>query len=196
MKSANFKGEEYPEDILEDMKYYLEIIDSQLKGPYPHYVKDYIDFGNGNKINRDKFNSDFTFNTYHQGNKRMAKDGENNEIKGLYVFATTEYGKLDVMNVGISQTILRRFYQHTCGKMHNQSTLAFYMAMHQHAEKGLQHTGKRQDFPYSDYWQECVGAIRDFRFAIVPIKNNFQLYMAEVYISCHYHSHCNTFETH
>jgi len=188
LRSTNFKGEEYPKDILEDMKDYLQIIDGQLRGILPNYVKDFIDFDNGNKIKKEKFNFSFSFNTYHRSNKRMPKDGENNEIKGLYVFATIEHGELAVMNVGISQTILRRFYQHTCGEKHNQSTLAFYLANHKHKAKGLTHEGKREDFPYEEYWYECVNAIRDFRFAIVPIDNNFQLYMAEVYLSCHYRS--------
>lgn len=49
----------------------------------------------------------------------------NSEIKGLYVYAANRKDGIEVMNVGISQTILRRFYQHTCGKLHNRSTPGF-----------------------------------------------------------------------
>lgn len=205
-EKTNFKGEHYPKDIMEDMATYLDIIDAQLgikrgdgttlRPHHPLLIKNYIDFNKRNKIDRRNFEDTFGFNTYHRKNTRVPVNGENNEIKGLYVFADVKNDGIQVMNVGISQTIIRRFYQHTCGKMHNQSTLAFYMAMHKHEQNGLKHIGKREEFPYSDYWLECVSAIRNFRFAIVPIENNFQLYMAEVFAACHYRSHWNTFETH
>lgn len=194
----NFKAEEYPENIavvLQGMQQYVQEIDRQLNATEPYYIKDYISFGKKNRINRAMF-AHFGFNSYLQLGKKSLNSKESNEIKGLYALAELREGKPVVINVGISQTIIRRFYQHTCGKKHNQSTLGFYMALNKHAQSGQQHTGKREHFPYDGYRDECLNDIRNLRFAIIPIDNNFELYMAEVYLACYYKAYWNTFETH
>ncbi len=199
MSIKNFKGDEYPADIetvIGDMQKYVKMVDEQLNAEAPHNIKEYILFDKGNKTDAKRFKDAFGFNRYHRKNKKMPEVGEPNEIKGLYVLAKVDAGKPVVINVGISQTILRRFYQHTCGKTHNQSTLGFYMALHKHNATNPEHLGRRDDFPYSDYLDGCLDDIRNLRFAIVPIDDNFELYMAEVYLACHYKAYWNTFETH
>ena len=197
MGVINFRNEEYPDNILKDMREYVELTDRQLISDKPHFIKEFIDFENGNRINRKKFELSFGgFNTYHRSNKKKSEIGANNEIKGVYVLAELVGDSPTILNVGISQTILRRFYQHTCGKKHNQSTFGFYMALHKYKEQGKIHIGKRETFPYDDYRDDCLNTIRNLRFAIVPIENNFELYMAEIYLACHYKAHWNTFETH
>ncbi len=197
MGTFNFRGEEYPDDILKHMRQHVEVIEAQLKSDSPHYINEFISYNNGNKINRIMFKEAFGFNTYHRKNKRMGEVGTDNEIKGIYVLSELVEGEYKVMNVGMSQTILRRFYQHTCGKNHNESTLGFHIAKDEHKKKtGNEYLASRVAFPYIDYWPETMDRIRKLRFAIVPIVNNFELYMAEVHIACHYKSFWNTFETH
>lgn len=206
LEKTNFKGEHYPDNVMEYVGTYLEIIDAQLgikagddsplRPHHPLLIRKYIDFDNGNTINRKEFEHTFSFNSYHPRSKSVSEKEENNEIKGLYVFADVKDDGIQVMNVGISRTILRRFYQHTCGLLHNQSTLGFHMAVQEHKTHGLVHVGKREHFPYERYRDQFAEVIRNFRFAIVPIENNFTLHMAEVYIACHYRSYWNTFKTH
>lgn len=198
--AENFKGENYPVDIsivLTDMQRYVAEIDHQLSLREPQFLKDYLAFGDKNKINRKKFEETFGLNNYLKTDSKKASSGQPNEIKGLYALAELCDGKPLVLNVGISQSIIRRFYQHTCGKKHNESTLGFYMALHKHNEPGKEkYIGKRESFPYADYRDACLDEIRNLRFAIIPINNNFELYMAEVYLACHYKAYWNTFETH
>lgn len=198
MAIQNFKGEYYPENIgavLADMHRYIEQIEYQLNLEQPHNIRDFLSFGEKNTIGRKKFADIFGLNSCLS--KKDKEKQFKNEIKGLYALAEMQEGRPVVINVGISQTIIRRFYQHTCGKNHNESTLGFYMALHKHKQAGKdEHPGKRKTFPYADYRDSCLEDIRNLRFAIIPIDNNFELYMAEVYLSCHYKAYWNTFETH
>ncbi len=194
MNGANFKGDKYPENIksvIADMDGYIREVDRQLNLPKPHYIRDFIAFSEtGNKKDISLFQERFKFNS---DNKRFA----GREIKGLYALAEEKEGIIQIVNIGISKTIMRRLYQHTCGKKHNESTLGFYMALNEYKERFQEDFNKgRSEFPYEDYRLNIMEYIRSLRFAIVPIDNNFELYMAEVYLACHYKTLWNTFETH
>ena len=194
MLIKNFKGDFYPENIdsvIEDMSRYIMEVDKQLNSRTPYHLADFISFSEkGNQKNIKLFEKHFRFNS---DNKKY----KGKEIKGLYVLAEEKEGKIEVVNIGISKTIMRRFYQHTCGKKHNEYTLGFYMALNEYKERfGKDFEKKRHEFPYEEYRPDIMDYIRKLRFAIVPIDNNFELYMAEVYLACHYKTLWNTFETH
>jgi hypothetical protein len=189
----NFKDESYPESIevvIQDMQSIITEVNRQLYMANPHHLKDFLSFGKRNRINKDLFSNHFDFNSDNVSMK-------NKDIKGVYVLAEEKEGKIEIVNVGISKTIMRRLKQHTCGKMHNESTLGFYMALNHHKNKiGINYSGKRALFPYDNYRDNMFNYIRNLRFAIVPIDNNFELYMVECYLACHYKTFWNTFETH
>lgn len=189
----NFKGETYPESIesvIQHMQNVIAEVNRQLNLPRPYVIKDYFKFSERNSINKPLFAKHFRFNSDNADKKEK-------DIKGLYALAEEKDGNLSIVNIGISKTIMRRFYQHTCGKRHNESTLGFYMALNNHKETtGISYTGKRELFPYVTYLDATLQYIRNLRFAIVPIDNNFELYIAECYLACHYKSFWNTFETH
>lgn len=190
----NFRREVYPQSIktvIDDMDKYSRMVDTQLHSPTPYHIRDFINFSeSGNKKNIALFRKEFGFNS---DNKSFA----NKEIKGLYALAEEQNGTIQIVNIGISKTIMRRLYQHTCGKKHNESTLGFYMALNEYKERFKEDYAKdRSSFPYEEYRPNIMEYIRSLRFAIVPIDNNFELYMAEVYLACHYKTLWNTFETH
>ena len=56
---------------------------------------------------------------------------ENNEIKGLYIFAEIdESGNHIPIYVGISRSVFRRLRQHAFGKNHNQASFCYMKAKH------------------------------------------------------------------
>jgi hypothetical protein len=193
MSETNFKKERYPESIatvIHDMEIIIDDVNSQLFSKHPHQLRDFFSFGPRNGINTAKFAKHYKFNS-----DNSSKNGK--DIKGVYVLAEEKGENINVVNVGISKTIMRRFYQHTTGKKHNESTLGFYMALNQHYQTtGEIYSGKRDVFPYEHYRVNILEYIRNLRFAIVPIDNNFELYIIECYLACYYKSFWNTFETH
>jgi predicted GIY-YIG superfamily endonuclease len=117
------------------------------------------------------------------------------EIKGLYLLSRANGG---AFYVGISQTILRRLKQHFFSPYSNQSSLVYLMSHDQFKKKnGRAFDGLRKDFPFRKYSPEIQKELRDTtEIRIVPIQDNFELYLSEIVYSSYFKTYWNSFETH
>lgn len=127
-------------------------------------------------------------------NQRLFLNGRS-DVKGLYLFCDPEGSPF---YVGISQTILRRIKQHFFGSENNQASLVYLMALEEYKrQKGRPFKGLRKKFPFDKYGIPKQKALRETtKITIVPIEDNFELYISEAYYSCYYTTKWNTFETH
>lgn len=115
----------------------------------------------------------------------------NNELKGLYVFAETPPDKtISPCYVGISGTIFRRLKQHGWYKLHNEATLAYLKA-----SSKTEYKGERKDLEYPKI-EEQQKIIRQYKVAIIPEVNDYDLYFMEVYIAGKLKTLWNSFKTH
>jgi hypothetical protein len=114
----------------------------------------------------------------------------NNEIKGLYLFGECKDETVVPIYIGISRGIFRRLKQHGWGKLDNEATLAYLMASNK-----SNYVGKRKDFSYETLCEEQK-IIRQFKVAILPELNDYDLYFMEVYFAGKLKTHWNTFKTH
>jgi hypothetical protein len=117
-----------------------------------------------------------------------------NEISGLYVFIKDS----KPIYIGISKTIIRRIRQHMYGENHNESTLAFLIALKQYEEKeGREYDGERSDFPYNQYRPRIQDDMRDnWKIKIIKEKCPYTMHFLEVHFSIKLQTYWNSFETH
>lgn len=116
---------------------------------------------------------------------------ENNEIKGLYVFGEIDKsGKVIPKYLGISRTVFRRLRQHGWGKLHNEATLAYLKAIQKKT-----HSGSRNAITYNKI-EEQQKIIRNYKVAILPELNDYDMYFMEVYFAGKWKTEWNTFKTH
>ncbi len=157
------------------------------------YLKDFYQQTDGsNKAYRNDLRSKFELNS-------LNKKYSGKEIKGVYVLANENMdGIVTPYYVGMSQTIIRRLRQHVFGTGHNQATLAYLMARTEYEQiEKSQYTRNRQDLQYfTNHRERFQNEIRNARFAIKEINDDYLLYMAEVFVACHFRSKWNSFETH
>lgn len=116
---------------------------------------------------------------------------KNNEVKGLYVFAELkESGEIKPIYVGISRTVFRRLYQHTWGKLHNETSFSYLKAKHY-----SNHKGKRKDLA-EELLKEQQEKIKNYKLIVIPEENDYDLYFMEVYIAGKLKTYWNSFKTH
>lgn len=124
-------------------------------------------------------------------NKLNNRSKNLDEVKGLYVFGElNNVGKVEAIYVGISRTVFRRLYQHTWGKMHNETTFSYLKAKHYSGYKG-----KREFLP-KELLMEQQEKIKNYRLIVMPETNDYDLYFMEIYISGILKTKWNSFKTH
>lgn len=124
-------------------------------------------------------------------NKLNNKSKRLDEIKGLYVFG--ELNQDDIVEpiyVGISRTVLRRLYQHTWGKLHNETSFSYLKAKHFSKYDGI-----RKDLP-GELLREQQEKIKNYYLIVIPEMNDYDLYFMEVYIAGKLKTKWNSFKTH
>ena len=119
------------------------------------------------------------------------------EIKGLYIFYENDIP----VYVGISRKILRRLRNHFVGKSHYQATLVYLMLrdVYDNDEKNDIYRGKRSEFePFNNGGREekQEELINNFEISIIPIEDNYELYLTEVLAACELKTKWNCFQTH
>lgn len=114
-----------------------------------------------------------------------------NEVKGLYVFGEiNDFGFVQPIYVGISRTVFRRLYQHTFGKLHNETSFSYLKAKYYSNHKGL-----RKDLQI-ELLQEQQNKIKKYRLIVIPEEIDYDLYFMEVYIAGKLKAKWNSFKTH
>jgi len=112
-----------------------------------------------------------------------------NEHKGLYAFGEITDGKLQVLYIGISKTIRRRFFGHSTMKEKNAATWAYTILKHQNP---LLSKEERQAL-IPDLQNTLI---KKCRFTFVNEDSNMLMHLAEVYCANKLKSYWNSFETH
>lgn len=132
-------------------------------------------------------------------NPEWLKDKNNDEVeikndfKGLYVFI---HDKTPIY-VGISKGVIGRILQHTKGHSHYSASLAYQIGkIRYNASNPEAYTGGRKDFDF----RTQVAPVKEFlmkqKIAFLPINNNEELYLFEIYVAMELKTWLNNFETH
>ncbi|MDP3244250.1 MAG: hypothetical protein Q8M83_01185 [bacterium] len=115
------------------------------------------------------------------------------DFKGLYIFM---HDKTPIY-VGISKGVIGRTLQHVKGHSHNTSTLAYNIGLVRYEiMKGEKYIGGRKEFDF----KADVTPAKDFlikqKIAFLPIDNDEELYLFEIYCAMQLQCWLNKFETH
>ena len=181
-------GEPYPnhKDLLENAASVIAFLKKELKKKScPCLKKLYLPDKNGRMVKQnDVFKS-----IGGLGNAPFQKK-KDKELMGLYVFASKVKDEIIPVYVGISRTIFRRLKQHGWGAKHNEASLAYLMAKKKYDHQGHRHKLKKWKL------KEQQEIIREWRVAVYPIKNDYDLYFTEVFAAGMWGTKWNTFKTH
>ncbi len=124
----------------------------------------------------------------------MTKKGKTkNDFKGIYVFI---HDKTPIY-VGISKGVIGRILQHTKGHSHNTSTLAYNIGLIRYnIINRVEYSGGRKELNF----ETEVAPVKEFlmkqKIAFLPINNNEELYLFEIYVAMKLQTWLNKFETH
>ena len=121
------------------------------------------------------------------------KENKKNDFKGLYVFVHNDIP----IYVGISKGVIGRIFQHTKGHNHNTSTLAYNIGLIRYEiANGKKYLGDRKDLNFKTE----VAPVKEFlmkqKIAFLPIDDNEELYLFEIYTAIKLQTWLNKFETH
>lgn len=115
------------------------------------------------------------------------------DFKGLYVFLNGQ----TPFYVGISKGVISRIIQHLKGHSHHTSTLAYNIGLELHyLLKKERYGGKRKSFDFKTHVGPAKEFLRKQRLAFLPVSNNEELYLFEIYCAMHLQCRLNKFETH
>lgn len=157
-------------------------------------IKEYFGEGIGVKKSKKKIIEDniLESNVFEEKlNKRGKVKYE--DFKGLYIF----YSKGKPFYVGISRGVINRIQQHVkTGKSHYSASMAYKIACIQHQLNGLNTVWKRDDLSYEDNIKPVQEILMKKQVLLMPIKNDEDLYLFEVYCSIHFNTILNKFTTH
>jgi hypothetical protein len=126
-------------------------------------------------------------------NKKWFNNSEINDFKGIYVFinnATPFY-------VGISRCVINRIFQHLRGNNHYTSTLAFNIGKIKYEiNNNKKYPGKRKDFDFAKEVEPIKAFLMKQKIAFLPIENDEELYLFEIYMAMKLKTKFNNFKTH
>lgn len=115
------------------------------------------------------------------------------DFKGLYVFLHDKRP----FYVGISKSVIRRILQHVKGNTHNSSTLAYKIGLLKYElETGGKFDGKRKELDFKNKVEPIKAFLMKQNIAFIPIENDEDLVLFEIYCSMKFRTKLNTFETH
>jgi hypothetical protein len=181
----NFKSEKFLRlnntqlfNQLEDIALKLK---SQLSTP-----GNFIVYDKQPKLAIKKFNEYFPHVTPNnpEGNKYSQ-----NEYRWIYAFGHKKNGSIEILYVGISQTMKRRFFQHTRWKQHSTATWAYLVASHRNPSESK--NARKEIIP-----EIQTEIMRCARYTFVQLDCNMLMQLAEVYTANKLKAFWNTFKTH
>lgn len=115
------------------------------------------------------------------------------DFKGVYIFIHD----LTPFYVGISRKVIGRICQHLKGRTHNSASLAYKIALitYQH-QNGKPYLGERKDLNFKEYVVPVQQFLLKQKLAFLPIENDEELFLFELYCSMKLGTWLNDFETH
>jgi predicted GIY-YIG superfamily endonuclease len=116
------------------------------------------------------------------------------DFRGIYVFIKSGIP----FYVGISQNVIGRILQHVKGSSHFTSSLCYKLGTIKHLEEmGKKHDGGRKGLDFMKYAEPAKKELITCNIATLPIKNDLELYLFEVYVSMELGTlYYNEFKTH
>jgi hypothetical protein len=115
------------------------------------------------------------------------------DFKGLYVFV---HSKTPIY-VGISKGVIGRTLQHVKGHSHNTSTLAYNIGLIRYEIiNGKKYVGGRKEFDFKAEVAPAKIFLLKQKIAFLPILNDEELYLFEIYCAMQLQCWLNKFETH
>ena len=116
-----------------------------------------------------------------------------NDFKGLYIFV---HDKTPIY-AGISKAVIGRILQHIKRYDHYASTLAYSIGLVQYEilEK-TKYSGSRKDFDFKKYVTSAQEFLHKQKIAFLPILNDEELYLFEIYCEMQLQCSFNKFEIH
>lgn len=115
------------------------------------------------------------------------------DFKGLYVYLHEE----TPIYVGISKGIIGRTLQHLKGHSHNTSTLAFNIGLIRYEiQNGEKYIGHRKKFDFKVDVTPAKQFLLKQKIAFLPIANDEEMYLFEIYCAMNLQCWLNKFETH
>jgi predicted GIY-YIG superfamily endonuclease len=115
------------------------------------------------------------------------------DFRGLYVFLIDN----NPFYVGISRGIVKRIHQHVKGKNHNTSSLAFKIAKLQYKFKyNKEFLGTRKELNFESEVEPIKKFLMKQKVAIIPVENDDELVLFEIYCSMQLGTRLNSFQTH
>ncbi|MGL4908909.1 MAG: GIY-YIG nuclease family protein [Bacteroidales bacterium] len=115
------------------------------------------------------------------------------DFKGLYIFLHDK----EPFYVGISKGVLQRICQHIKGHNHNTSTLAYNISLLQYEFREKKtFKGKRNELNFKTEVEPIKDFLLNQEIAFIPIENDEELYLFEVFCSMKLRTFLNKFETH
>lgn len=118
--------------------------------------------------------------------------GHDSDFSGCYVFLDG----IKPIYVGISRTVVRRLIQHLNTNTHFSASLAYRMAREDYPHE-MKRDQAMKDDQFKKVFLQVQERLRDMSFAFIPIENNLELYLFEVYAAMALDTDTwNTFRTH
>lgn len=115
------------------------------------------------------------------------------DFKGIYVFITDN----TPFYVGISKKVIHRIQQHVKGNSHNTSSLAYRLGiLNYKIANGVEYNGKRNEFNFVNEVEPMKRFLMNQKIAFLPIENDEELYLFEVYCAMQLKTSMNEFKTH
>lgn len=150
-------------------------------------INEYFGIGQSVATSKDKLIKDSKIKTEWLNSSKTENSDKNGDFKGLYIFINEN----TPFYVGISQNVIKRVYRHISGNNHNTATLAYKIAT-----KILPKAKTRKDFDFKNNGIHFKKFLLKQRIAWLPIENDEELYLFEVYCSMRLQTSLNTFKTH
>jgi predicted GIY-YIG superfamily endonuclease len=130
----------------------------------------------------------------HWLEQHTTKNGKiKNDFKGLYVFVHDQ----TPIYVGISKGVIGRIIQHVKGHSHHTATLAYNIGLiNLEISNGKKFAGFRKDLGFKENVTPAKNFLLEQKIAFLPVLNNEELYMFEIYCAMQLQCRLNKFETH
>lgn len=137
-------------------------------------------------IENKKINDDWLYDY------KTEKGNIKTDFKGLYIFINEE----TPFYIGISKGVIGRIQQHLKGSNHNTATLAFKIGRKIHKKENQNKSETRNDVDFKSKIEPVKEFLMKQKIVLIPIKDDDELALFEIYCSIKLRTKLNSFETH
>ncbi|WP_394777119.1 hypothetical protein [Flavobacterium sp.] len=125
-------------------------------------------------------------------NNFTKSEKQKKDFKGLYIYIHNDIP----FYVGISKGVIGRTIQHLKGHNHHSASLAYNIAkLLYKLEVREEYTKTRKEFDFN-YATRVKDLLLKQKIAFIPISNDEEMYLFEIYCAMKYKCELNKFETH